>query len=202
MSLVSEDLKLRHLFISMLFALVVGELALASFIVFDEIEFTQDWLVINKDRIAHLMVCLILITTSWVGWSNTFKDTNYPKLDSLWSRGYVLLLIDIVILIIYFGIVKNLDAIKVSSARAEVLGIGYVFILYVIWDLVYSSKKAPVRIIELLPSGLMCLFCFMVYFMALEKYPVWFVDLLLIGILLIFRVIKESQIRITNQVDH
>lgn len=194
-----ENIKLRHAFISMLFALVVGQIAIVAFDIFKSFTWGLVWWTTAKYQVSHLVVSIILVTTSWVGWSDTFNDPNYPKIDGYFSRGYALLLIDVIILIFYFSVVMAIEKAGIGgSAKPETFLLMNVFILYTVWDAFFSSKKWEVRVIELLPSGFCALVILLVYLLLPDEYVI-LTDIFLVIILLSFRSIKKFQTDLTNE---
>lgn len=197
----NDNAKLRHVFVSMLFALVIGQLATTSYEVFKDFSANASYFKSVSDSFLHLLLTLFVITTSWVGWSSTFESENYPKLTRLWSPGYALLLIDIVILILYFSLVKSVDGIGevTHSAVPEAIIIMLIFTLYVIWDVVHSSAvhsdtSWKIRGIELLPSLLCTLFCYFIWnALAKDGYNAT-ADIALIAVVLSFRKLKAWQV--------
>jgi len=187
--------RLRHVFVSMLFALVVGQLASASYDVFSGFTVSKAWFLEASAQLSHLFVALIMITASWVGWSKTFELPSYPRLDGLFSRGYVLLIIDVVILILYFSMVKSVEkpGLINASARSEVTLIMLVFWSYVIWDLVFSQYEWKYKLLEALPSFLCAVSCVLILNSSnLDGYTeALSFNAVLIGILLCFRGLKS-----------
>ena len=192
----TENIKLRHMFVSMLFALVIGQLALESYDVFKNFRWGLDWFEPSINPVLHLLVALFLITTSWVGWSKTFDDPDYPSITGLCSKGYVLLLIDVVILIVYFSLVKSVDPLNVASGIPEAILVMLVFILYFVWDFIYSNKEISSIMLDVWPSGLSALLCFFVFKMFSEEQDlIWLTDLCLIAIIFAFRGMKYLQLK-------
>ncbi|MHC9510972.1 hypothetical protein [Kangiella sp. M94] len=186
------ETKLRHMFISMLFALVVGQLTVTVYTSLQNFEFTLEWLNSAKYTISHFVLALFVITTSWVDWSNTFEEPNFPRLTTIISKGFALLIIDIFILILYFGLIEKIDSFEKPSANPESTLFIMIFVLYIIWDLVYSNSELKKKIWEILPAVLCTLASFLILLLLSLKDYVLLADAMLLLTLFGFRWLKNN----------
>lgn len=128
---------LRVIFVQMLFALTIGQVAMR---VIDLIKHGGNPLV-HPTAFLHLILCVIILTSSWVGWQLSQASENSEKINSVFSLQYVILLIDISLVIMYFIIVSwsfeidktgNIVPPKVSKAVYWTM---IIFLTYFIWDI-------------------------------------------------------------------
>lgn len=186
------ETKLRHMFISMLFALVVGQLTVTIYTSLQDFQFTLEWLNSAKYTISHFVLALFVITTSWVDWSNTFEEPNFPRLTTIISKGFALLIIDIFILILYFGLIEKIDPLGKPSANPESTLFVMIFVLYIIWDLVYSSSEIKKKVWEILPAVLCTFASFLILLLLSLKDYVLLADAMLLLTLFGFRWLKNN----------
>lgn len=186
------ETKLRHMFISMLFALVVGQLTVTGYAALEGFEFTLEWFKIGIYPLSHFFLALFVITTSWVDWSNTFEEPNFPRLTKIKSKGFALLIIDIIILILYFGLIKEIDSPEKPSANPESTLFIMIFVLYIVWDLVYSSSELKKKVFEVIP-GILCSFASLFILLLCSFYDyIILADILLLLTLFAFRWLKNN----------
>lgn len=130
-----KDLKFD--FIEMLFALAVGDLA---------IEFSQ--LIIQNVLqnyfyiYSHLLLALFILAFSYVGWRNSTSTGHLKSVKSIVSISFIILLLDLVLVIIYFIVIHSVetynDERKVAmpaEAMTETRWSIIIFLIYVIWDI-------------------------------------------------------------------
>ena len=148
-------LNLRHSFVAMLFALTAGQIALST------TDLIEIWQTGQNDPMqlavpsAHLILALVLLSASWVGWSVTAASKSFQQLSHLFRSPYVVLLIDVILVIVYFAIVRAVEIRQVLSPQpdgnyvlhsqldipspiGEALGITIVCFIYLIWDVVHD----------------------------------------------------------------
>jgi hypothetical protein len=145
-----EDV-LRFSFVEMLFALALGQVAIH---VADVVGITAPW----QDKapaIAHLWVSFVLIAASWVGWRQSGSPgMKESKVEFLFSRPFFGLLLDVLLVIFYFIIVRHVEleqkagnpSLTPGTAVPEASWICIVFVVYAFWDLVadvFSSGCIP-----------------------------------------------------------
>lgn len=146
----------EHLtFVEFLFSLAAAEIAMRFATVFDT---GADWWSWNFLALnVHLLMSLILIAASYLGWKKSeisHRDTS--KISSLISWDFLELLLDVVLVTVYF-ILVHLSEVPILSATAlaataptiavsmipEAVCVPFVFVLYLIWDVI---SKLPSRI--------------------------------------------------------
>lgn len=181
-----ESLGLRHAFVAMLFALTAGQIAIS----------TADLYVIWKHAdelpptfyapVAHLFLALLIVLTSWVGWSvKSLKKqsvaTPKPKppeeseeperLKHPFGWPFIVLLIDVLLVVTYFVIVREVEITEVYQGQPAIAGqpvgeysvmkqigdvsalgearlVVFMFFLYFLWDVVHDKimRKFPLRV--------------------------------------------------------
>ena len=160
-----NNIRLRHTFVAMLFALVAGQIALTTVDVFqlfqNETIHTYNLLA----AVSHLILVIVILTTSWVGWSmSVVKNDEALQLTNVFSRPYIILLIDMVLVITYFAMVKMVEIddswfltdaqsnsnqigsfgkkvmLGLPSAAEEILILKLIFALYFVWDIIHDTK--------------------------------------------------------------
>lgn len=136
----SED-SLRFAFVEMLFALAVGQVAIhAADVVGIDAPLPE-----KMPAFAHLGVGLVLIAASWVGWRQSVSPgMKESKVEYLFSLPFLGLLLDVLLVIIYFIIVRNVELeqkagnpiLTPGTAVPESFWLCIVFGVYAFWDLV------------------------------------------------------------------
>lgn len=132
---------LKVAFVEMLFALVVADLAAH---VSDLVDVGPGW---GNDRwpaLAHLVLGLMLVATSWVGWRQSKSPGVKEQVRNIVSWQFVGLLLDVLIVILYYLLIRSVEveqvngkpALGAASARPEAMWMCAVFGVYAIWDLV------------------------------------------------------------------
>lgn len=153
---ISTSGKQGHLtFVEFLFSLAAAEIAMRFATVFDT---GADWWSWNFLALnVHLLMSLILIAASYLGWQKSeISRRDTAKISSLISWEFLELLLDVVLVTIYF-ILVHLSEIPIATATAlagnaptiavsmipEAVCVPFVFVLYLIWDVI---SKLPSRI--------------------------------------------------------
>lgn len=148
----NQDRELHFTFVELLFSLAVAEIAQRFAGVIDKADGdfleTKYW-----PCYSHLFLALIVITTSWIGWGKSNASHRNSKFASVFRLDFVELLIDVVLVIVYFVLVHRsedvvIDAItKASTVTPSIVPEGVcvamIFTLYFAWDVV---SKWPSRI--------------------------------------------------------
>jgi hypothetical protein len=142
-----QDKELRFAFVEMLFALAIAEVAIAS----SHIVSIERSLVLKAPAIAHLLLATLLIATSWLGWSVSRSRNKKSELDSPFSMDFIGLLLDVLLVVIYFILVRQAEIsdkepydLMPASAVPESHWLIWIFTIYVIWDLVSKVLQEPV----------------------------------------------------------
>lgn len=141
---------LRHAFVGMLFALVAAQIA------FNVINLVGIWHESGVSpgwwaALLQTILALAILTTSWVGWSRTAIPKHRDlRLRGVFGRPYVLLVVDVILVIIYFGVARSTEVAEEleivgdsvvttrvtlrPSALAETFGVVLLFAVYLLWD--------------------------------------------------------------------
>ena|ERR1041384_5930370 len=94
---------LRIAFVQMLFALSIGQVALK---VGDLIYYSKEGFLSSLYDYpyvySHLLLCVIILTCSFVGWQISQSLDNSEKINFIGSLQYIILLVDISLVICYF----------------------------------------------------------------------------------------------------
>ncbi|NVK56822.1 MAG: hypothetical protein HWE26_14550 [Alteromonadaceae bacterium] len=160
---------LRKNFIAMLFALVIATIAQRSTDILFQLTnswsvlpfkttaisnlFADNWKLLSA--VSHATLGLLLVSVSWVGWSKSESAGNKEAIARLASWAFILLLIEVVLVTLYFAIassielaVKDYQVIKnppKPSSKPEALLVGLVFLVYFIWDIIADVIKSPLN---------------------------------------------------------
>jgi hypothetical protein len=138
--------ELRTEFVGMMFALAAAEIGIQA------AELTRfnlwDKALIPYSLPAwfHLALAATIIALSWVGWSRSKASQNIDDAGEVSDTRFFVLLLDVVLVIFYFIIVKNVEIatrgegdsrelIVLPSAHREALWAWVVLVGYFIWDL-------------------------------------------------------------------
>jgi len=147
---IGEDL-LRSAFVEMLFALAVSQVAIHAADLVNVDALWQD----KMPAFAHLVVGLILIAASWLGWRQSASPgMKEDRVQYLFSLSFCGLLLDVLLVILYFIIVRNVEieqkggesTLGPATAAPEALWLCVVFGVYAFWDLladVFSPGCIP-----------------------------------------------------------
>jgi len=211
----TED-PLRYAFVEMLFALAVSQVAIHA----ADLVGIQSSLLEKLPGFAHLTLGLIVIAASWVGWRQSQSPGMKEQIRSLFSVRFVGLLIDVLLVILYFILVRSVEIEQKSgatvhtsaSALPESFWLMAVFVVYALWDLiadVFSAGCLPtLSLLRLLwkgvrvavvctASSLLCLaLCYVAYRSAqsaVNGIAVALVDAALLTVVLLFRVVKAIE---------
>lgn len=107
--------ELRFGFVEMLFALTVAEIAIQL----GEL-FTSDLVFWEAPTpYAHLSLALILVAASWVGWATSRAEGAKRDVKKIFSWEFVVLLIDVVLVVSYFILVKGVDTERAGDRLKE-----------------------------------------------------------------------------------
>jgi hypothetical protein len=200
-----ED-KVRKDLVQVFFGLVLGQIAVY---VASLIEIWQPTSLSYWVAWSHIILTFFLTTTSWFGWQMSVRKTRLDEEASVFQGGFVLSLLDILLVTLYFLLVhqaevkgvaafppKDRPEILPPSAAAETWIILIVFLIYVVWDtLSYINKEkeygpwpsivcAVLSALALLPMAAVTtshLICVLV------------IDMYLLGLVFLFRALKRLQ---------
>ncbi len=195
-----RPLNLRHGFVAMLFALTAGQIAISA------ADLVEIWnaSAVGLDvlaPLAHLLLALVIVTTSWVGWSLVTarsKPVEHP-FDCL----FFVLILDVLLVVIYFVIVRAVEIDRITntisepSASQEARWIMFMFVVYLVWDVVHDVqiKKGNwfVAVFASVVSLVAAVMVRVVYSWLSSHESVWcvvFADIALLGVVIGFRALK------------
>jgi len=126
---------LRFVFVQMLFALTVGEIARQIASLVDQIGIKE-----AASSYTHLLLALILVATSWVGWTRSVAPGNRLPVNLVFSLPFLILLVDVALVVFYFIIVKGVEVpgagarMVTPSSENETFWVLVVFAGYFLWD--------------------------------------------------------------------
>jgi hypothetical protein len=129
--------KLRHEFVGMMFAVAIGEVGVQTAILVQ----AGNW-VHFLPAYSHLFLTAILIAASWVGWTLSPSPGAREDVRSVFHLGFLVLLLDVFLVIVYFILAKTVDisgeaGVRLrASARPEAFWILVIFGTYFVWDIV------------------------------------------------------------------
>jgi hypothetical protein len=198
---------LRDTFVEMLFALTVAQIAInAGTIVSHPATLFE-----KLPAYSHLLLVLLLVAASWVGWSKSTSPGRTKQMQNMFSRPFIYLLLDVSLVILYFIIVQTLEGLDINKdiipdAKSESQWLIWIFGVYVIWDLltdIFVEKGIPVEatalsvflasIVSVLASLICLIMVIIAYFLALRAgmvIDVVLLDLALISVVFLFRSLK------------
>jgi hypothetical protein len=138
--------ELRITFVEMLFALTVAEIAVQGAEV-AKLDLQSKLLPV----VSHLLLALIVVATSWIGWARSPSAANKVDLEPVFSWSFMVLLLDVLLVVFYFILVRGVEIVRDSSgvvilpsAYHESLWILLIFVGYCVWDVITKAiMKAP-----------------------------------------------------------
>lgn len=206
--------KLRHEFVGMMFAVAIGEVGLQTAALFQAghyLHFLPAW--------THLIVATIMIATSWVGWTLSVAPGARRDVKGVFEWEFVVLLVDVILVILYFILVRSVDFEKgeaaphIAQASSVALLIVIIFALYLFWDLLTKilifwkyrdkSKKGIFQHynsawwlssgVRILPSTLCLVLAYfaMRFVENVDASHLLTADIAMVGIVLLFRALKD-----------
>jgi hypothetical protein len=201
-----EITALRYTFVEMLFALAIAEVAIVA----SGIVRAQGTVSAKLPVLSHIFLATVLIAASWLGWSASQWRRNSPKVETLLSWNFVGLLLDVLLVILYFILVRDAEVLPdapftlgAPTAVPEARWIIWIFAVYVIWDIVsdvVKEKNARTSLATIglaLASTACSIICVTLAFIASQvaedarsPWSVILVDAALLSVVLLFRVIK------------
>lgn len=163
----------------MLYALAIAQIAI-EFSTFYErnLSFTDHFYVIT-----HLILIGYIIITGWYGWNNSRSIVQENEKDNSHTLNVLqkysnnlsilILVIDLLILLCYFVIVRNvekpIDSNIVASAKVEIIWSLIIFAFYFMWDIITKifdinedGKKLMINIKRFIRRGFQSLLCFII----------------------------------------
>ncbi|WP_350649094.1 hypothetical protein [Pseudomonas sp. HY13-MNA-CIBAN-0226] len=163
--------ELRRTFIAMLFALVAAtiaqQIAELLFVI------TGGWDLASSPSkmwenlisgngmlfasLTHSFLALLMVSMSWVMWSKSQAAGHKTEITHIFSKEFVLLLIEVFLVVLYFAIAKTMEQnfteymkdknisayVGVASARPEALQMMWVFSVFFVWDVIVDVIYSP-----------------------------------------------------------
>jgi hypothetical protein len=198
----------------MMFAVAIGEVGLQTAALFQAghyLHFLPAW--------THLIVATIMIATSWVGWTLSVAPGARRDVKGVFEWEFVVLLVDVILVILYFILVRSVDFEKgeaaphIAQASSVALLIVIIFALYLFWDLLTKilifwkyrdkSKKGIFQHynsawwlssgVRILPSTLCLVLAYfaMRFVENVDASHLLTADIAMVGIVLLFRALKD-----------
>lgn len=136
-----EELRIRHQFVGMLFALTIGQIAVYSY----ELTSIPDQGGRRFAALSHLVLCALLVIASWVGWSRSKAPGMLQRVQGVFEWLFIVLLLDVLLVVLYFIMVRKVEIgnsllggkyFGAPSAREETLWMILIFAAYAAWDTV------------------------------------------------------------------
>jgi hypothetical protein len=190
----------RFTFVEVLLALAVGEIAtrVAALVRSGEA------LAVTIHGYAHLLLFTLVIATSWVHWRSSSANPTVGPVTQVFSRGFVVLLLDVVIAIVYFVGVGRAEAPRSpGGVRDEAFILGVIFLLYAGWDGLARRRQGGGKRNELLGlfwcmsaslAGAAILFLLVVLAPRfLDPWAAAFWDLAMLAVVLGYRGLKQRR---------
>src|SRR4051812_7548266 len=100
----SSEPKVRHEFVGMMFAVTIGEVGLQVASLVQAKHYAH-----FLPFYSHLLLAIIVITSSWVGWSLSQAPGNRRDVDGVFTWGFWTLLLDVFLVITYFIMVRTVE---------------------------------------------------------------------------------------------
>ena len=124
--------ELHFSFVEMLFALAIAQVAIG---VADLIQDDWDYL----PAYFHLLLAIIVITTSWVGWRQSAFSGS--KVKTIFGRDFIELMLDVLLVIFYFILARGVESPHENKnmtvpAENEAFWVMVIMISYFVWDCV------------------------------------------------------------------
>jgi hypothetical protein len=211
---------LREAFVGMLFALAIAQIGVnAAAVIAASAPPVSAQPASQFAATAHLLVALLLIACSWVGWRQSVSPGITEELTGVFQRSFVGLLLDVILVVLYFIIVQRAEintitgqiAVEPTSARPEAAGLLWVFAVYIGWDLLtdvlshgripsdirwFSRKTVAAAVVSIFASALCLVLVFLVFLAAANAKSVPKVialDVALAATILLFRSLKPVE---------
>jgi hypothetical protein len=210
----NKEPKLRHEFVGMMFAVAIGEVGLQA------ASLLQAGQVLRfLPAYTHLILATLLIATSWVGWTLSLAPGARRDVSGIFEWEFVVLLLDVLLVILYFVLVRSVDFAKdqaaphIAPASNVASLIAVIFALYLMWDFLTKvlvswkhrgeSKRSMKQHFDSLwwcSSGvrmLPSLLCFIIswvtvrLFQGVDPPHMLTADVALIALVLLFRALKD-----------
>jgi hypothetical protein len=151
--------QLHLLFVEMLFALAIGQIAIGVSDLIDYQLKSPHPILSVVPAYSHLLLAAAVISTSWVGWrTSRFSGT---KIKNVFTWDYIELLIDVALVVMYFVLARAVEIprspndILSPNASFEAKTVAIIILTYVIWDFI-SCRDNPTKIKNRLWASIVC----------------------------------------------
>jgi hypothetical protein len=133
---------MRFSFVEMLFALAIGQVAVQAA---DLVIATKPVSAVSAlPALTHLLLALAVISTSWVGWRHSQAPGAQEPIESIFSLRFGILLVDLLLVILYFILVKRVEigqevgtpVLRPPTGTHEAYWLSVIFLVYLFWDVV------------------------------------------------------------------
>lgn len=189
---------LRIEFVGMMFALAIAQVGIEIAEFFEKgISLWNHFYVIT-----HLSLSTYVIASSWVGWQSSASKNKLTG-SGIFNLSFIVLLIDIIIVIFYFILVRGVEkptcANKIPECRTEIIWSIIIFCSYFLWDLITAIPEFKFKsFITRSYQSIICIaLAFYLFFFFSSKTSVSIVilvDLILISAFILFRGLKDVNI--------
>jgi hypothetical protein len=199
--------ELRFIFVELLFAMAIAEVA-------TKVATLTTQGVKELYPYTHILLATLLIASSWIGWKNSAAKGNKSPVKEIFGLGFLVLLLDVVLVIFYFILVRTAEepenhVLRPPSAREETLWTLFILLGYLAWDVLTKAfpRSGNERFLrrcfsggegELWERGWVTLICILLAVMiwglfgeASKATVVTLTDVSLIFLVLLFRALKE-----------
>lgn len=128
-------------FVEILFALAAAEIATTGHGAYSDppIQSFADFREFLP-QLAHLLLCLVIVGASWFAWGSSKHRARHVSVLS--SLGFLEFVTDAVIVLLYFVLIKEVDARGEPSAKPEVWLLLVIFGLYLLWDVITCLESS------------------------------------------------------------
>jgi len=200
---VQSKTQLHLIFVEMVFALAIGQIAVDFSKLIDyQLMSTQTlWAVVPA--YSHLLLAAVVISTSWVGWHNSrFCGT---QIKDVFSLDYVELAFDIALVVMYLILARAVEIpgspsdSLIPNASFETKAVAIIITTYMFWDLISCRAKPKEKIKQRLWVSVCCTVISWVLVWqgiggAGTVRAVLFADFCLIALILTFRAMKRHDL--------
>ena len=203
-----DKIKLRFDFIGMVFALAISQVGLeiGDFFKYN-ISIIRHFYVLS-----HLILSVYVIASSWIGWQTSKSDGNHQPINNVFDRSFLVLLVDLVLVFLYFilvkGVEKPIDNKIIAESHTEIHWSMWIFLVYVIWDILtklyIKDKKTQLHKWDIVGytkgsyQAILCLIIIYFFVRPMNLYhtcpKVVITDLALLCIFILFRGLKVVKV--------
>ncbi len=201
-------------FVELMFAVAVGDAAIQIGKVMQAVRLTGDYFLKDirqvSPSIAHLLLAVLVIACSWVGWRRSNTTRYYmERLEGVFTWSFLILLVDIFLVICYFILAEGAeipvkpkfptDPLRVTaSAQPETVWVAVIMVTYVVWNVLTIRMSVPhvrrgLRAIHVLFVATLAVAIWYLEGSVVRRRDVVCVDCQLMALVLLFRVPLATQ---------